>query len=209
MRVYFCDLETHLALAEARLDDASRWIREGGGESDAVHDGRSRAAFHVTASDLAWARGSVQQQREEAEAALALARELGAQEELALALFAMARVHLEAGEEALGVTSLREAAELVEQQGYAEPGPLPLAHLALLGEIPAEQVEIGEACPVVVRAEAHLVLHLAVGGKRHLAVARQLCEQLSAHLDDADRQRFWGIHPIARAVVDEQRNETL
>jgi len=57
MRVYLCDFETHLALAEARFDDASRWIHEGGREADAVHDGRSRAAFHVTASDLAWARG--------------------------------------------------------------------------------------------------------------------------------------------------------
>jgi len=138
---------------------------------------------------------------------LALARELGAQEELALALFAMARVHLEAGGEELAVASLREAAELVEQQGYAEPGPLPLAHLALLGEHPAEQVEIGEACPVVVRAEAHLTLHRAGAERGHLAEARRLCERLSAHLRDADRQRFWGVHPIARAVLDEQRTD--
>jgi len=194
--------ESQLAWLEGRFEDAEEVLRRALSRGS---DQRQQRVFKLALSVVVAARGHADESRTLACEVLDEARALGVQLELAQALMAVGRAHWLAGDGDAAAPFLREASEIVEQQAHAEPGPLPAAYLALLHEREADQVEVAEAAPVIVRAEAHLVLHLAKGGQEHLPEAKGLLDRLSEHLQETDRQRFWIAHPVARAVMDELR----
>ena len=72
-----------------------------------------------------------------------------------------------------------------------DPGPLPAAYLALLGDLDPGTVHITEEAPLAVRAETHLVLLRAGENGTHLREAQDLLERMCGHLEGEEREAFW------------------
>lgn len=103
--------------------------------------------------------------------------------------------------EPLAVSWLREAASIASRLGIVDPGPLPAAMLAELGEAEPEDGADDERAPVLVRAATRLALFGATGRAPLLPQARGLLEGFAASLpDDGARETFWRDAPLARRL---------
>jgi tetratricopeptide (TPR) repeat protein len=157
----------------------------------------------LDAGDLSRARDEWPLAQGRYEEALELFRELGIRDGLASAALAHGRLLREQGEEAEAKALFEEADALSTELGLADPGPLPAAYLALMGERDPTQVEVTEAAPAVVRAEAHLVLQMAGAGGIHSLKVRAILEEMSEHLQGAERDAFWKFNPVARMLAEQ------
>ena len=132
--------------------------------------------------------------------ALDLLRQVGSSAGVAEASLGLGRCLVEREELEAAVPLLETAERLTAELVLGDNGALPSAWLALLGKRDPAAVEVGETSPVPVRAEAHAVLHRAGGGSGHLESAQELLEQMSSHLSETERERFWKLNPTARLV---------
>jgi tetratricopeptide (TPR) repeat protein len=203
--VAFLPAETlaHLALSQVcfdtgRIGEAGRHAEHGIDLAEVARFSMVIGYFKIRSGDVKWAErdmsGAVEAYRE----AVALFRQVGANQGIAEALTALGRIVLESGENDEAGELFREAAGLVEEHGLSSPGPLPAAYLTLLESTAPPTWESGR-CTVL--AETHVVLARAGAGADHLATAREMLGSMSEHLGDEARERFWLDNPVARMVA--------
>jgi len=193
----------HICLLEGRLDEAA--VRLGKAlelcRALASIDGEAFTSFHQ--GDLEYASGDRGQALALYERAIELGTAVGSRAAVAEGTIRMGRLLAEMDREMEARPYLHEAAQLVEELDLPDPGPLPAAYLALLGDVDPDGIQVPTKVPVPARAETHLVLHRAGASGGHLASARRLLEEMSNHLDGEDRTAFWRNNPVARQVLDE------
>jgi tetratricopeptide (TPR) repeat protein len=131
----------------------------------------------------------------------ALGFHLGALE----AAFHLGRLHLDQERRGDAVERFALAERIALEHGLREPAPLPTFYLALLGERPADGLEVPEGLQLPLAVEGHWVLDRAGAPGDHAARARRGLDQIAAHLDGARRARFWSTHPVARKLADQGR----
>jgi len=192
-----------LALMEGRLDEAGERLDECLQLSRELGIKRVEAYALADSGNLARARGEAGEARKLYEEALGLHRDLGLRDGIAETTLALGRHLWEQGEGQAAREMLEEAEAISTELSLGEPGPLPAAYLALLGGRDPGEVAVTGAAPIAIRAETHLVLHLAGAGGDHLPQARALVEEMGSHLEGAEREAFWEINPVARMLRKE------
>jgi tetratricopeptide (TPR) repeat protein len=156
--------------------------------------------------DIARAAGDRVGARRAYEEALATARSLNVPNAIAETAFALGRLLQEDGAVSEARELLAEADALTRAMSLALPGSLPGVYLALMGERDAAQLSVSEAMPMAKRGEAHLILYRATRSPSHLREARVLLERVCEHLQGAERDRFWRIHPAAVMLQQEEKS---
>ena len=68
----------------------------------------------------------------------------------------------------------------------------------LIGDLALAEPPMLDKAPVLIQAEARLVLHRIDPRRGHLTRAGECLELLSSHLDGEDLDRFWRNNPVAR-----------
>ena len=111
---------------------------------------------------------------------------------------ALARLHLRCGRRAAARPLLARAEQIIDQQGLCDPGPLPSVYRMLIGDLTLADPPMLDKAPVLIQAEARLVLHRIDPRAGHLSRAGECLELLSSHLDGDDLDRFWRNNPVAR-----------
>ena len=125
--------------------------------------------------------------------------DLGDREGLAMVLTSLGRARVAQGDRATGIAHFEEAARLVEEFSYAEPGPVPAAWLASLGLRDPASILVPSGALPRIRAEAHALLHRAGGGEEHVLAAREAARRLVPE-DPTLAERFWADSPIGRLL---------
>ena len=185
-------------ILEGRLDRAGELMENWRECNQVLRSPFFDAYWLLHSGDYYWARQDLDQARVFYTEAVSAFRKLGAVYGEADALVSLARVHAAANAPKDSARRAREAQDLVEANGLAEPDPLPRAYLARAGRIPASEVTVPEARQAPVRAEAHLVLHEAGAAGPHLESALEILEAMSSHLTGEDARLFWIHNPVAR-----------
>jgi tetratricopeptide (TPR) repeat protein/tRNA A-37 threonylcarbamoyl transferase component Bud32 len=159
------------------------------------------AYLRMYAGDAERARGNESAAESLYRKAIEESKQLGAQLVVAEATFALGRLQMERGHRDEARDLLREAKDLVDDLKLTVPGPLPAAYLALMGEGSGEGLADLPMGRCAYWAELHLVLGKLGHGEDHLRHAGELLERMSAHLDDAERGRFWANNPTGREYL--------
>ncbi|MDY7093078.1 MAG: protein kinase [Acidobacteriota bacterium] len=134
------------------------------------------------------------------EQALELQHNLGNTRTLAQTSFALGRLLYEQRDSLRAQTMLEEAAQLSRDFRLERLGPLPQIYLDLLLGGSPQQTEITDRAPILVRAEAHLLLHRARVPGNHLEQALELLETVSQRLDEEAREELWEQNRLARSI---------
>jgi len=191
-----------LELLEGRLEEAGANLEQCLELCRSLGIRQVEAYALLDCGNLARARGEMDEAKRLYEDALDLFRELGIRDGIAGAALAQGRLLREQGDEEAARGLFEEADAISAELGLAEPGPLPAAYLALLGQRDPTEVEVTDAAPAAVRAEAHLVLQMAGAGGIHSLKVRALLEEMSEHLQGAERETFWKSNPVARMLAE-------
>jgi tetratricopeptide (TPR) repeat protein len=189
-----------LSLEEGRLDEADGRLQLCAELSAALHLRHLDIYVLLYRGHLARARLRADAARSLYEESLELSRSTKARAASAEAALALGRLLFEDGDAGRAKPLLREAVALVAEMSLAEPGAVPGAYLALLGEAEPSTVPVSEATSIAFRAEAHLVLAIAGARKPHAAQALVLFERMSQHLSGDEAERFWSQNPNARRL---------
>ena len=189
----------YVSLVEGKLEEAERHIAAC--EERARADGSQRllADAWLIRGNLRRALGRTDAARADYEQAVTSHRAAQAESRVAEALFSLGRLLAEDGDEAGGALFLGEALKLTHRLGLSDPGPLPQAWLALLRLVEPASVVVPATGPVVVQAEAHVVLVRAGGGEASRVAAAALLERMSRHLAGSEQDAFWRHTLSARA----------
>jgi len=168
--------------ARESLETALTLNRELGVRSGEVH-------WLVASSTLAEEEGA-EHALERATAALALAREVGYLEGLALALTRIGELRLRSGEVDGAREALREAADLQQKPGAKGGLALTLALLARLpgGDAAAAEAVLAEAPWIADTPEVRCHLWKATRKREHLAEAKRLLDYRVEHAPEAYRE---------------------
>ena len=132
-------------------------------------------------------------------------RVLGELGGLAEVLVAHARLRFQEGDLAAARSLFEEVRRVAPAGPTASLGTLPEAYFAALDALRALP-GVDESARIDVRAETHVVLYQRGGDASHRDQAQHLLDYMSRHLSPAARDRFWGCHPVARALRQYPRN---
>ena len=194
-----------LSLEEGKIEESRNLLQA------CLKSGRSRSLRRVEGfallhlGELARRRGHADRAELLYQEALTLHHSLAASRSIAQTSFALGRLLVEQGNSRAAHPLFTEAAALVDDYSLVNPGQLPRAYLALIGEVDAAPIEAIEGGPAELRAEVHWLLHrMGRGGpkqsEQHMQSTVSILESLSAHLSPVELKSFQRYNPIARAL---------